>query len=152
MTGPHWTQVLTALLTPVLAVLGLLIAYWQWRISRNKLKLDLFEKRFAVYNAARNLISSILTRGKVEDEELYKFLSGTLESKWLLNDDIATYFDKFILKNATELQTLEFELGVLPIGDERAKNARRQNEIKTWFASQYRVLDEKFLPFLKIHF
>ena len=40
----HWTTYLSALLTPTVAVLGSLIAYRQWRLAQNKLKLDLFEQ------------------------------------------------------------------------------------------------------------
>lgn len=109
---------------------GSIIAYRQWRTAQKKLKLDLFEKRFAVYDAARNFIASVMTSGKAKDEEMYKFLAGTRETKWLLNDNIATYFDEQIWKNAVELQTLDAELGGVPAGDERTDNVRRQREIK----------------------
>lgn len=150
MTEPHWTQVLAALLTPTIAVFGSIIAYRQWRTAQKKLKLDLFEKRFSVYDAVRSFIASVMTSGKAKDEEMYKFLSGTRETKWLLNDDIATYFDEQIWKNAVELQALDAELEGVPVGDERTKNVRRQGEIKKWLMAQYKVLDEKFSPFLKL--
>lgn len=150
MAEPHWTQVLAALLTPTIAVFGSFIAYRQWCTAQKKLKLDLFEKRFAVYDAARIFIASVMASGKAKDEEMFKFLSSTGETKWLLNDDIATYFDEQIWKNAVELQTLDAELEGVPVGDERTKNVRRQGEIKKWLFAQYKALDEKFSPFLKI--
>ena len=64
MDDPHWTQVLSALLTPTIAVLVAIIAYRQWRTAQNRLKFDLFDRRFAVYDAARNLLSSVMTRAK----------------------------------------------------------------------------------------
>ena len=150
MAEPHWTQVLAALLTPTIAVFGSFIAYWQWRTAQKKLKLDLFEKRFSVYDTARTFIASVMTSGKAKDEEMNKFHSGARETKWLLNDDIATYFDEQISKNAGELQTLDAELEGVPVGDERTENVRRQGEIKKWLIAQYKVLDEKFSPFLKL--
>ena len=45
--------VLSALLTPTIAIITTYIAYEQWRTNRNKLKLDLFDRRFAVYDAMR---------------------------------------------------------------------------------------------------
>jgi hypothetical protein len=150
MIEPHWTQVLAALLTPTIAVFGSFIAYRQWRTAQKKLKLDLFEKRFAVYDAARTFIASVMTSGKAKDEEMYEFLSGTREAKWLLNDDIATYFDEQIWKKAVELQTLDLVLEGVPVGDERTRNVQQQGEIKKWLISQYKVLDEKFSPFLKL--
>lgn len=150
MTHTHWTQVLAALLVPTIAVFGLFIAYRQWRTAQKKLKLDLFEKRFAVYDAARSFIASVMTSGKAKEEEMFKFLSGTREAKWLLSDDIATYFDEQIWKKAGELQTIDAELDGTPIGDERTNNVGRQREIKNWLIDQYKVLDEKFSPFLKL--
>ena len=150
MAEPHWTQVLAALLTPTIAVFGLFIAYLQWRTAQNKLKLELFEKRFAVYDVARRFIASVITSGKAKDEEMNKFLSGTCETKWLLNDDIATYFDEQIWGNSVDLQALDAELEGAPFGDERTKNVQRQGQIKKWLIDQYKVLDEKFSPFLKL--
>jgi len=43
---PHWTNYLAALLTPTVAVLGSIIAYHQWRTAQNKLKFELFDRRF----------------------------------------------------------------------------------------------------------
>ena len=148
MAEPHWTTYLAALLTPTIAVLGSFIAYRQWRTAQNKLKLDLFDRRFAVYDAARNLIASIMTSGKAKDEELYKFLSGTRSAKWLLDEDIDNYFEKELWKNAVELQALESELQGVPVGDERTNNVRRQSEIKKWILEQYKVLDAKFEKYL----
>ena len=96
MPEVHWTQYLAALSTPTVAVFGSIIAYRQWRTAQNKLKLDLFEKRFAVYNSARSVLSTITTSGKITNEESYKFLSSTREAKWLLDDGIAEYFDKVL--------------------------------------------------------
>lgn len=150
MADPHWTQVLAALLMPTIAVFGSFIAYRQWSTSQKKLKLELFEKRFAVYDAARSFIASVMTSGKAKEEEMFKFLSGTRETKWLLDNDIATYFDEQIWKKAVELQTLDAVLEGVPVGDERTRNVRRQGEIKKWLIDQYKVLDEKFSPFLKL--
>ena len=77
---PHWTTYLTALLTPTVAVIGSLVAYRQWVLARNKLKLDLFERRFAVYEAARNLLASIMTSGKAKDAEIFKFMVATRDA------------------------------------------------------------------------
>ena len=147
---PHWTAYLSALLTPIVAVLGVCIAYWQWRTAQNKLKHDLFERRFSVYDAARTLLASIMTSGKAKDEELFKFLSGTREAKWLLDANVAEYLDKELYHKALDLQCLASELEGLPVGDKRSSNVHMQTEIKKWFLKQYEMLDEKFSPLLKL--
>ncbi len=147
---PHWTTYLSALLTPIVAVLGSLIAYRQWRLSQNKLKLDLFDRRFSVYEAARNLLASIMTSGKAKDEEIFKFMVATREAKWVLNAQVDEYLNKQLYHKALDLQTLSSELGGVPVGEERTSNVNRQSEIKKWFLAQYDVLDEHFSPFLQL--
>lgn len=145
-----WTTVLSALLTPTIAVLAAIIAYRQWRTAQNKLKFDLFDRRLAVYDAARSMILSVMTSGKAQGEELQKFVIGTRPAKWVLNADIADYLDKDIWRKLTELQMVDTELAPLPVGDERAKNVHAQRDIKNWLMAQLTVLDEKFTPFLRL--
>ncbi len=149
-TEPHWTTYLAALLTPTVAVLGSYIAYKQWHLAQNKLKLDLFDRRLSVFEAARNLIASIMTSGKAKNEDMFKFLFATREAKWLLDASIAEYLDKQLYDKAIDLQTLDAELEGVPVGDERTINVRAQSEIKKWFAAQFKVLDEKFSPYLQL--
>lgn len=150
MPEVHWTQYLAALSTPTVAVFGSIIAYRQWRTAQNKLKLDLFEKRFVVYNAARLVLSTITTTGKITNEDSYKFLSSTREARWLLDDGISEYFDKVLWERICYLQTLQAELEGLPIGDARKQNIEQQREVKDWIREQHSVLDAKFASYLKI--
>ena len=147
---PHWITYLAALLTPIVAVLGSVIAYWQWRLARNKLKLDLFDRRLRVYEAALTLLASIMTSGKARDEEVRNFLVATREAKWLLNDSIAEYLEKQLYHNAINLQTLDAELEGVSAGAERSKTIYAQADIKKWLMQQYEVLDETFAPFLQL--
>ena len=147
---PHWTTYLAALLTPTVAVLGSFIAYRQWRLAQNKLKLDLFDRRFSVYEAARTLLASIMTSGKANDEEVFKFMLATCEAKWLLNASVAEYLDKQLYHKAVDLQALASALEGVGVGEIRTKNVYAQADIKKWFLSQYEILDEKFAPYLQL--
>jgi hypothetical protein len=147
---PHWTAYVTALLTPVIAILGAYIAIQQWYTAQNKLRLDLFEKRFSVYNAARNLIGSIVTSGKAKDDELFKYLTGTREAKWLFNVDVANYLEQRLYRPALDLQCLDAELEGLPVGEERTKNVSRQAAIKIAINKEFDGLDRVFSPFLQL--
>ena len=149
-TDPHWTAYLSALLTPTVAVLGALVAYRQWRLAQNKLKLDLFDRRFRVYEASRSLLASIRTSGKAKDEEVFEFMVATREAKWLLNQDVAEYLEKQLYHKALDLQCLASELEGVGVGEIRTKNVHAQADIKKWFGAQYDVLDQKFSPFLQL--
>ncbi len=151
---PHWAQILSWLSTPFVAIIAAvfagMIAYRQWKTAQDKLKLDLFDRRFAVYDTARNLLASIMNMNQLKEGELIKFLSGTRESKWLLNDEITNFFEKELWVKANKLQTLFIVLDSLPRGQERNENIEKQSELIKWFREQYSVLDQKFEPFLKL--
>jgi len=57
---PYWLLVVLeiskGLVTPVIAVFGIWIARNQLEVNRQKLKLDLFEKRYAVYECIRKML------------------------------------------------------------------------------------------------
>lgn len=147
---PHWTAYVTALFTPVVAVLGAAIAYRQWQLAQNKLKLDLFDRRFKVYEAARNLLASIMRTGSVEDQELSKYFLATREAKWLFGPEVAEYLDKPLFKKASELLVLADELEGVPVGEIRTKNVQSQREIKDWLLAQHDILDRCFSPYLQL--
>jgi len=53
------------------------IAYRQYSLAREKFKLDMFEKRFAVYKATQRFLTVILQDGKVDLEKLFDFRRDT---------------------------------------------------------------------------
>src|SRR5436305_15211555 len=95
---PHWTAYLSAFSTPLIAALaggfGVYIAWRQWRTARDRLRLDLFDKRFAVYAATMKFLSAIITSGRVDRNEAFNWSVAVRDAKWLLNAEIAEYFDK----------------------------------------------------------
>ncbi len=147
---PHWTTILSALLVPTVAGFAALIGYRQWKTAHTKLKLDLFDRRYPIYEAARSFISSICVSGKADEVEVRKFLMATRDAKWLLSNEVVTYFTKGLYDKAVRLQGLEFELENMPRGDERIRKTTTRTELKVWFGKQYDVLDETMSPFLHI--
>jgi hypothetical protein len=147
---PLWVPVLSALLTPTIAVAAVLIAWQQWITNRNKLKLELFDRRYAYYEAAGELIGRILTSGKATDEVTFEFLMKTRGARFIVGENIAKYFDDELYSRAIELNTLDAELEGVGVGETRTKNVQKQSEIKKWFNAQHKVLDQYFSPLLNL--
>jgi hypothetical protein len=145
-----WTTVLSALLTPTVAVFGIWIAYRQWRTTQDKLKLDLFDRRLAIYQAAQRYLTGVMTSGRTSNEVEFAMLQETRGAKWLLNADIDGYLRKTLWERATKLNCLQSELEGLGVGEERSANISETRDIKNWMATQLTVLDEKFAPFLML--
>ena len=149
-TPPVWVTALSALLTPTIAIIAVYIGWQQWRTNRNKLKLDLFDRRFAVYDAARTLIGRVITQSHAKNEQIFEFLGGTREAAFLLDKQIAEYLFKELHHKASLLLTLHSELEGLPVGEERTKNIEHRRQVRNWFEQQYDVLDEKFSKYIQL--
>jgi hypothetical protein len=146
VSEPHLVQIILWLSTPIIAVIASiiagLIAYRQWKTVQGKLKLDLFDRRFKVYDEARNLLNAIITTG-VKQDALDKFSGGIREAKWLLNDEIDNYFQNELWKKAIRLWALQQEI------DQNQNIIQAQAELKNWFRQQYNVLDKKIYTIFK---
>ena len=145
----HWTQYLTALLTPVIALFGSLIAFMQWKLARNKLKLDLFDKRYVVYKACTQFISAISTTGESSNEEQAKFLRDTSDAKWLFNLEVAKYLNEILWKTAIDIETLSAEISSAK-DPKRGNMIRERADKKIFLNKQYARINELFEPFMFI--
>lgn len=148
MTMDEWIQILQGALTPLIAALAVFIAWQQWTTNRNKLKLDLFERRYAYYEAATEMVGRILTSGRASTELTFEFLTRTKGAKFLLGTSLAEYLDE-LYRRAVRLQGLGSELESLS-GEERSRNIQRQRELKEWFQAQFDVMDKKFAKLLTL--
>jgi type II secretory pathway pseudopilin PulG len=113
----------------------------------DQLRLNLFEKRLAVHSAARNLIATVTSYGKVENKDIFDFLSGIQPTRWLLDESIVNYLENDLWPRVNKLQEL-IDMRESPEQD-RGSNARQQRELKEWIAGQRANLDAQFDEFLK---
>ena len=150
MTDPHWTTYLAALLTPTITIFGAMIAYRQWRIAQNKLKLDLFERRLAIYETATGYISSVMITGKTSQVKEMEFLTGIRGAKWLFNDEIVQYLNKDLWHKICDLGCVQSELEGMAVGEERTQKHHARSDLTRWLAAQHEVIDNKFSPFLSL--
>jgi hypothetical protein len=63
----HAGQLLTTL---VIGGIAALVAWRQWRTAQDKIKIDLFDRRFAVFMDVRKIVSEIGQRRKISDPGL----------------------------------------------------------------------------------
>lgn len=145
----NWVEILSALLTPVVAILGSIIALQQVLINRRRLKHELFDRRFKVYDHAKYFLSIIYANRTLTDQQIYEFKSETRESRFIFDNDIENLFNIWINK-AYEAKALKDELDPLPVGTERSENVKKQREIFDWFETQQSILINKFTPYLKL--
>lgn len=146
---PHWTAYLTALLTPAIALGAAVVAGLQFYLARQKLKLDLFDRRLAVYAGVRKLLGEILRSGKADNEPIFEFLRDTAQAKWLFDDSVAAYFDE-LYRQGSKLHALQAETEARPRSPEHAKLLEKEHATFEWFTQQHAELDRRMEPFLRL--
>lgn len=87
-----------------ISLIASLIAYYQYQNSMIKLNLDLFEKRYKVYDATRNFLTIIKKDASFEIKDLHNFNEGILDSCFLFDDDISAYLNQ-IREDAVDMRT-----------------------------------------------
>ncbi|MEW8626989.1 MAG: hypothetical protein AB2551_14645 [Candidatus Thiodiazotropha sp.] len=149
-SNKDWVDYLSALLVPIVTILGSIIAFQQWRTNSKRLRHELFDRRYEQFSVVREFLASIMTYGKSKRDEQIKFISGTRGMRFVFDKEIADYISKTIWHLAVELETLSSELDGMPVGEERQKNVRRQSEIKKVLYKELEHLEEKFAEYLQL--
>ena len=127
------------------------------KIARYKLKFDLFERRYLIYEAALNLTYSMIT-SQTANEDLIKFYSDYKKARWLFNEDISVYLEDKIYKTGRKLSHLSRAIHSttakeFQTEDDRNSikdNCQKQEQLIQSLCEVYYELDEEFAPFLEL--
>lgn len=99
---PIWLEYIKAIGTPIVALFAALIAGWiayrQWVTARNKLKLDFFDRRMAIYTAAVNVINWMVDADYDKKECLKELRNLIPMSRWLLGCTISDHLNNLMKK------------------------------------------------------
>jgi hypothetical protein len=154
ITAKDWVDILQALLTPTVAVFGLIIAYRQWRINKVRLKHELYDRRMAVYTKLIDYLSVIFSGGHFNNEAFIGWLNKSYEGYFLFNDELIKYFEAIneksrALKKIHRNISLQKETGKK---GEQPQNdlSKQEEELQQWFEKQLNVAKDKFSQFLRI--
>jgi hypothetical protein len=94
---PYWIQILQALLTPVIATAVGIIGFMQWRTAHQKVVLDLFDRRLAVYSKLRHAVSKIMTSGQVTEQTDRLLLEAEDEATFLFGPEVPSYIRRLFV-------------------------------------------------------
>lgn len=126
------------------------IAERQARLATVRLQHDLFDRRFAIYDAARNLIGEVVREGRISDQGLGDFVRGVSTAVFVLDGSARDYLDN-MLERAIDLQLARSQVNALPVGDSvRATQIDREAGLKRWFGSQHQTLIDTFKPMMSL--
>ena len=105
------------------------------RIARVKLQHDLYDRRFAVFQAARKLLADVLTHARTSDEQIRAYVIGTSDAVFLLDNETSAYLEK-IRSAVLRLNAINMTINPLPICKQRSELADEDARITLWLTAQ----------------
>jgi hypothetical protein len=139
------------LVLSVMALIALVaISAYQRRRAVDRTRVELFDRRFAIYESARHFCHAVSSTGTVEPGLLHEFRHRISQARWLLDIEVHDYLHERLYTAAVKLNHLAEASAGLPGGLPRDENAYRQTQVRTWFHEQAHLLDRHFAPFLQV--
>jgi hypothetical protein len=147
-------QILAASLAPIIAIFGTYIAWRQHALQRQRLRLDLYEKRFAVFQALMIFLDAALRDAKLPLDLYHRFRTGTAQVAFLFGAEVNEYLEE-IGEKAMRFRELNERLAAdaMPFGTERSELAKQETELLKWLADQpehARTLFSKYIAFAEL--
>ena len=89
----QYAELSKEMLTPLIAIITVYIAWQQWKTNKKKLFLDLYDRRLKIYEELRQILSIILRDARASYDDLMKFRRAVSEADFLFGSEITSYID-----------------------------------------------------------
>ncbi len=142
-------KIISGFLTPIIAIIATYIAYQQYFINKQKLKLELYEKRYRIFNETKKVLFKINQDAQIGLDELWDFMFNTNDRVFLFNSEI----NEFILEiksKAIEINhsTKRFQdLNKLPLNSKNDLIEKYALQTK-WFTHEHNNIENRFFKYL----
>ncbi len=158
----EFIEILKALLTPIIAILAVYLAYQQYRINKRnskyqieidlkRINLELYNKRYKIFTETKNIILKLSKYAEIDSQSLSDFVFNTNEHKFLFGPEIVEYLDE-LFKNATTLTAKKREQSntdIYPVPSlQRKKIIAEYGELLNWFTNEYENCEAMFIKYL----
>lgn len=131
----------------LIGLLQLATAVQQWRTANNRAVLDLFQRRFEVYNDCREVVRSVSGSGRADTATWIKVADATERARFLFGRDVVAKLEK-LTSDLTDLETrVSEEEGLGP--HERLENRKAQRIAKTSIFKFREEAPEIFAPYMR---
>ncbi len=144
-----WIDILSALLTPTIAIFALGIAGFQLWLANTKLKHELFERRYSVYDAIQKFIGETLSKGNSTEEMQREFLNKTNSAKFLFGSKYADFIEE-VWGQVIDLETSCSIINQPSSEKERQEHVQKRAALKKSLARKLGELNTLSEPFLKL--
>ena len=105
-------QILQALLTPVIGIAVVYIAWQQWQANKRKLKLEMYNRRRRIYGEVKAFLGLVCRDFKPDMSAVMAFRCETAEADLLFGSEITSYIDE-VFKQALDKIEVHLEYRAL---------------------------------------
>jgi len=141
----------------VVGLIAAAVAFGSFWIAREKLRFDLFDKRFKVFEGARLLVSRALRTGALSMDELLEFRATAIGKEFLFSGEVVDYLnkiDQYAVRIVTMGPVLRKSVGVAPVDAaaliQLQKVKEQHEEALNWMVEQLQQLTARFAPDMQI--
>ncbi len=137
-----------AIIATLIAIMVAWTGYQQYKLAKDKFKLDLFEKRFAVYKGIQRFLTIIRQKPYFDDGQLFEFRRDTQNATFLFGSEITKYIN-MIDSKALKMRSIVCQYQPLPVGKDRSILVKNQDQLLTELIDELPRLREVFAPYLR---
>lgn len=128
--------------TAFVALVVAVIAFMQWNTARQKVILDLFEKRFEVYQQIRDVLASVVTQTTVNE-----FIRLKNRASFLFGNEVGDFLN-ITRRDLIEISVARDFIKQVPPNEEQAEAERllaRADRMSSFFVD----FDKLVAPYMK---
>lgn len=144
---PGWVAVLSALLTPLIAILAVYVAYQQYRTNHLRLQYETYERRFKVYKIVQGFLSDITRNAKDAFPRIHQFYEDASEATFLFAPEVQGFIDT-LYEKAVDLERVDQERSAGSQGLREEAEGRNivqeRAKLMNWFCDQLSQSKELF--------
>lgn len=155
MPVKSYVDIFSSLLTPVVAILTVYIAWQQYQINNSSLKNALYERRLKVFNAFTSFVADVAREGKTNYQRVGQFYAEASEALFLFDSKVTNKLEE-LYQEGVNLVYLGEQLyppdgsSGLPVGVERSEIVHEQAALLRYFNEQIREIRELFEKQMKM--
>jgi hypothetical protein len=137
---------MTSIITAIIAAFVAYIGWLQWRTAEEKVRLDLFDRRFALYDELRAIVDQYGSGG-VNQTEYLKFKAVSSRARFLFGPEVTSFLEATAGDLAQEIVQWA---APRPVSEDKREEAEAQVVARMNRINRFsKDLDELVAPYMR---
>ena len=146
-------RITTPIAATIVSIAVAIISWKQWQISRERLRLDLFNRRFDIFQRVLDFHQELLTwKGSAEQKALYTpFIKAVRESRFIFpkKSGVLPFLEEFQRHSFYIVTFEEARNSMQGMNREIGEMAQKKLEHQNWILNSMPTLEDKMEPYLR---